>query len=301
MKLRSNMAAAPPGRGSSHAATNAGHSAAIDSVAAELIETGVLSADNLERINAYCVRTGASFADAVVDLGLVTPEAAGRALSAQTRSTLIDPDTSGVSRAVVAAFDPTDPLVIKLRALRAVLFAANDLDRNTMRILVLTGVGTDDTAGVAANLAVLTAQLGMRGLLVDANFAAPAQHVLFGANTDLGITSLLSGQVKAETIVVETPVADLDLLVAGSEIAALSEAVERVSLVAELRALPRRYGFAIVDAGEQPAEMVAAIARGADGVVMVVERDHTTFSSLQALLGALERSGVPVLGSVLAR
>lgn len=297
MKLRSHNAeaAAPTGNRAGKATFSA------DPVAASLIETGALSPEHLDRINDYRQRTGASFADAVVDLGLVSPEATSRAVTAHAPSSLIDPETSGISRAVVAAYDPADPLVVKLRALRSALFNADDLGRGSTRILVLTGAGTDDTAGVAANLAVLVAQLGVRGLLVDANFPAPAQQALFGVQTDLGVTSLLAGQAQSDAMMAETPVANLDLLAAGPEIAALSEAAERVSLVAQLRALARHYAFAIIDAGEQPAEMVAALARGADGAVMIVARDHTPLSTLRTLLGALERNEVPVLGSVLAR
>lgn len=279
-----------------------GHTAVpSDPVAAALLESGALSPDHLEQVDSYRQRTGASFTEAVVDLGLVSPEATSRAVTAHAPSNLINPDTSGVSRAVVAAYDPNDPLVLKLRALRATLFNAEQLGHSPTRILLLAGIGTEDTAGVAANLAVLVAQLGVPGLLVDANFPAPAQHVLFGASGELGVTSLLAGKVQTDAAVVATPVPNLDLLAVGPEIAALSETVERVSLVAQLRALPHDHGFAIIDAGEQPAELVAALARGADGVVMVVERDHTPLSALRALLDALARNDVPVLGSVLAR
>lgn len=294
MKLRSHSRASTPNHEPASRAPG-------DPINATLVDAGALSPEDLDRIGSYRERTGASFAEAVVDLGLVTPEAASRALVEHAPSGLIDPDASGVSRAVVAAYDPTDPLVVKLRALRSALFNADDLGARPGRILVLTGIGTDDTAGVAANLAVLVAQLGVQGLLVDANFTAPTQHALFGIHTDLGVTSLLAGSGQADAMVVETPVPNLDLLAAGPEIAALSETVERVSLVAQLRALRRDYAFAIIDAGEQPTEMVAALARGADGVVMVVERDHTPIPAMRDLLGPLERNEVPVLGSILAR
>lgn len=275
--------------------------AAADPINATLVDAGGLSSEDLDRIAGYRERTGASFAAAVVDLGLVTPETASRALTEHAPSGLIDPDASGISRAVVAAYDPADPLVVKLRALRSSLFNADDLGNRPARILVLTGVGTDDTAGVVANLAVLVAQLSVRGLLVDANFAAPTQHALFGIETDLGATSILVGNSQGDAMVVETPVANLDLLAAGPDVAGLSEMVERVSLIAQIRALRRDYAFAIIDAGEQPPEMVAAIARGADGLVMVVERDQTAIPAMRTLLAQMERNGVPVLGSILAR
>lgn len=295
MKLRSHTSHAPTQNLSD------GMTTPPDPIAAALIESGALSSEHLERIDNYRQRTGTSFTEAVTDLGLASPEATSRAVTAHAPSNLIDPDASGVSRVLVAAYNPDDPLVMKLRALRAILFNAEQLGRGPARVLVLAGIGSDDTAGIAANLAVLVAQLGVRGLLVDANFAAPVQHILFGVDGDLGVTSLLAGKLQTDTAVVATPVSNLDLLAVGREIAALSETAERVSLVAQLRALPCNYAFAIIDVGEQPADLVAALARGADGAVMVVERDHTPLSTLRTLLSALERAEVPVLGSVLAR
>ncbi|VWX53324.1 hypothetical protein [Novosphingobium sp. 9U] len=276
-------------------------SVSAEPLAATLIETGALSPEHLEQIDGYRQRTGASFAEAVVDLGLVSPETTSRAVTAHQSSGLIDPDASGVSPAIVAAYDPADPLVLKLRALRSMLFNAEELRGRPARILVLAGVGTEDTAGIAANMAVLVAQLGVRGLLVDANFPAPTQHVLFGIDNDFGVTSLLAGGSGRDLPVVETPIPNLDLMATGPEISALSETVERVSLVAQLRALSSDYAFAIIDVGEQPADVIAALARGSDGAVMVAERNQTPLASLRALLDALQRSEVPVLGSVLAR
>ncbi|HTG37203.1 hypothetical protein, partial [Sphingomonas sp.] len=61
------------------------------------------------------------------------------------------------------------------------------------------------------------------------------------------------------------------------------------------------YRFAIVDAGNQPADIVAAIARGADGVLLLAERRQTPMESVRVLMDRLTANDVPVLGSVLVR
>lgn len=275
--------------------------AAADPVSARLIDSGELGADDLDRIADYQARTGSTFAEAAVELGLLAPEAAGRALAEQGRGGLGDGDLTGVSRAVVAAFDPLDPLTLKLRALRSTLFQPDEMRGGETRVIVMAGVGTQDTPGIAANLAVLTAQLGFKGLLVDANFAAPTQHALFGLGNAEGATSLLTGGAVEDAAVTATLVPNLDLLPAGPEIATLSEAAERVALVARLRAMRHGHRFAIVDAGEQPPELLAALARGSDGVLLVVERRRTPFEAVRSVLARLGDNEVPVLGTVLAR
>ena len=260
-----------------------------------LIDAHGLSAEDRERIAQYRARTGASFDAAAVDLGLVDPNILPQA------GALVDPDTTGISRAVVAAYDPDNPLTIKLRELRSSLLTMLDLDHEPLSVVVLAGCGTDNTAGVAANLATLFAQLGRRGMIVDANFAAPTQDMLFGAALAEGATSLLTGGVGREESIVPTPVPNLDLVASGPAIIGVSEAVERVSLIEQLRALRGDYCFAIVDAGNQPADIVAALARGADGVLLLAERHHTSMRLLGTLIDRLAANDIPVLGNVLVR
>ena len=274
--------------------------ASTDQVDAALVGASQLPAEELARVAEFRQRTGMSFADAVIDLGLATSESLNRTIVECQPGGLIDPGTSGVSAAVVAAFGGDDPLTIKLRSLRAALLGPDGLHGGSMRVLVLSGVCTGGCSGVAANLAVLVAQLGQPVLLVDADFAAPTQHVLFGIAGGAGVTSLLANTSLTETLVVPTPVPNLDLLSAGPAIPMLSETVERVSLVKRLRAMRKNYVCAIIDAGDQPADMVAAISRGADGVIPVVERGSTGLQELKTLLAQLERNKIPISGTVLA-
>lgn len=276
-------------------------SVTTDRVGATLTESGDFSPEDLQRIAQYQERTGLSFADAAIDLGLMTPENISRAVTEQVQAGLIDPETSSVSPAVVAAFDPLDPLSLKLRALRSTLFAPDEMRGHDARVLMLAGVGTEDTPGVAANLAVLVAQLGFKGLLVDANFTAPTQHGLFGLENAEGVTSMLAGGGGQSAYAVPTPVPNLDLLAAGPEIAAISETVERVPLVAQLRAMRQGHRFVIIDAGDQAPEVLAALARGADGVLLVAERQRTSVEAMQTLLRRFESNDVPILGTILAR
>lgn len=266
-----------------------------------LAKSGDLSPEDMERIADHQARTGMAFADAAIDLGLIAPEAVTRAISEQTHAGAIDLGASGISPAVVAAFDPLDPLTVKLRALRSTLFPPEEMRNPAIRIIVLTGVDSDGSAGIAANLAVLVAQLGFSGILVDANFAAPTQHNLFGLANDEGVTSLLAGVAGQEPRVVRTPVPDLDLLATGPEIATLSEAVERVSIAASLRAMRQGHRFAIIDAGHPSPEILAAIARGTDGVLIVAERKNTPLEAMQTVIGRLRTSDINVLGTILAR
>ena len=52
------------------------------------------------------------------------------------------------------------------------------------------------TSILAANLAVVFAQLGERTLVIDANLRRPSQHLLFGIKGKLGLSGVLAGAVQ---------------------------------------------------------------------------------------------------------
>src|SRR5207253_11148190 len=70
---------------------------------------------------------------------------------------------------------------------------------------------------IAANLAVVFAQLGQRTLLIDADLRNASQHRLFGVDNRLGLSAVLSGRADAsEAIQRVAAVPNLSLLPAGA-------------------------------------------------------------------------------------
>jgi Mrp family chromosome partitioning ATPase len=296
MRLRSH--AAPTWRGTRAEPLEADGRPLIGSL---LVGAGELNEVELNRVIEHQARTGMLFGEAAVDLGFVSLDALGRAVSEQHEVSLLDPATSPVSRAVVAAYDPLDPLTQKLRALRSTLFGPEELKGSTTKIIVIAGVTGNDTPGLAANLAVVVAQLGLETLLVDCNFAAPTLHKLFALPNRSGTTTLLLQNDRTELPVAATPVPHLELLPSGPDIPNSAELVERVSICAALRQQRHGHRAIIVDAGTQALEVVTAIARGSDGVLIIAERRRTPMQGIGRLIARLKDSDVDVLGTVLAR
>ncbi|MFY8043907.1 MAG: chain length determinant protein tyrosine kinase EpsG, partial [Rhodoferax sp.] len=62
-------------------------------------------------------------------------------------------------------------------------------------MLAIVGAGRAEGGSyLAANLAIVFAQMGERTLLIDADMRAPRQHTLFNLNNQLGFSSLLAGR-----------------------------------------------------------------------------------------------------------
>ena len=266
-----------------------------------LVGAGELDDVELDRVIEHQMRTGMLFGEAAVDLGFISPDALGRAIAEQHEVSLLDPATSPVSRAVVAAYDPLDPLTRKLRALRSTLFGPEELKGSATKIIVIAGITGNDSPGLAANLAVVVAQLGLETLLVDCNFAAPTLHKLFALPNRSGTTTLFLQGGRTELPVAATPVPQLELLASGPDIPNVAEAVERVPLCSVLRQQRHGYRAIIVDAGTQSPEVVTALARGSDGVLIIAERRRTPMQAIGKLIARLEGNDVNVLGTVLAR
>lgn len=232
------------------------------------------------------------------------PDDAGNAVDAETVAeefVLLEPGDDRVAPEVVAAYDLFNPLSSKLRSLRALIFNADDMIPNQPRIIVITGVTGSDTPGLAANFAVIVAQLGYRGLLVDANFAQPTLDALFAVPPSNGVTALMEGVPLDDVEIHPTAVPNLDLLPCGPLVANATELAERVELSARLRSLRRGHCFIIVDAGTSGEALAAALARGSAGAIIVTERNETPLKSVQSMIHRMASQNVNVLGTLLAR
>jgi Mrp family chromosome partitioning ATPase len=81
----------------------------------------------------------------------------------------------GVSKELIAAWDPFHPTVEELRVIRTQLLMRWFNPRPGRRTLAITSASPrEGRSFIAANLAVVYSQLGQRTLLIDADFRAPA-------------------------------------------------------------------------------------------------------------------------------
>jgi Mrp family chromosome partitioning ATPase len=99
---------------------------------------------------------------------------------------------------VVVLDQPASPAAEAYRSLRtAVHFAL----ANRTRCIAITTVRTrNGKTETAANLAVLTAQMGQRTVLVDCDMRRPRVNEFFGIPNDTGFTSVVSGESDTDSV-----------------------------------------------------------------------------------------------------
>ena len=270
-------------------------------IGAILVEHGKLSAAAVGEIRQFAQEHGLMFGDAAVQMNLLTTQDIDLALARQFNSPILPSRADGgVADEVLAAHSPRDPAVEHLRALRTKLSLGwlGVLDR---KIFAVTSAGRQDgRSWLAANLAMVFAQIGQRTLLIDADFRNSRQHQLFNLPGNIGLSALLTGRAGKETLHRVHPDLRLLVLPAGSSPPNPQELLLRPVFNFVLSRLAEQFDVVILDtppAFESADAQILAARAGA--AVMVARLHHTKHSQLKSVMDNFAHSGVNVIGSVI--
>lgn len=133
------------------------------------------------------------------------------------------------------------------KALRTSIFFKAKQEQGLKVIQVTSPTPGDGKSVVTANLAVVMAQSGRRILLIDCDLRRQTQHLRFGVNSTVGVTSILAGESNLDDAVQTTGVENLRILAAGPPCGNPAEMLTTKSfgrLIAEAR---EKYDFVLID------------------------------------------------------
>jgi protein-tyrosine kinase len=136
---------------------------------------------------------------------------------------------------------------------------------------------------------------------VDTNLRFPRQHLLFGLENRTGLSNLLAGRGDVrEAIQTTNELANLHVLTAGSIPPNPQELFARSSLTNLFEEFAASFTYVILDTAPSfaNADSVAVVSQ-AGGALMVVRKDHTTLSEVQAVQAQVANAGATIIGSVL--
>jgi flagellar biosynthesis protein FlhG len=158
-------------------------------------------------------------------------------------------------------------------------------------VAVLSGKGGVGKTNLVANLAVASAGLSRRVLVVDGDFGLANVDVLLGLVTPFTVEDVLLGRCRLEEALVEGP-QGLRLLPAAagrSDLAALHpDHVRR--LMALLREAASDFDLALVDAGAGIGPSVVGLASSCDRALIVTTPEPTSLADAYAALKILVRA-----------
>jgi chain length determinant protein tyrosine kinase EpsG len=265
-----------------------------------LAELGKISPEDIDQILELQQGRDLRFGEAAVRAGLVREADVRAALARQFDFPQLQPG-DGLSPELVVALEPFHPRAEELRALRTQLQIRWSQAQDAQRVLAIVSPGPGEGRSyLAANLAVVFAQLGERTLLVDADLRAPRQHLIFSVPDRLGLSAVLSGRASRDAIVPLTRLGSLALLPAGPQPPNPQELLSRQAFAALLHGVRRDFDVVLIDT--PPARHYAdaqSIAFRARSAILVARKDHTPVADAAGVIRELGDTGCRILGSVL--
>jgi capsular exopolysaccharide synthesis family protein len=201
---------------------------------------------------------------------------------------------------LVTLTDPRSAVAEAYRSLRTNhAFARPD---EALRILLVTSpTAEEDRSTALANLAVVSAQGGMRVVVVDCDLRRPSQHELFALPNDVGLTTALVDDAGLANIPLKpTEVDGLDVLTSGPLPPNPAELLGSRRMRTLSEQLRQRADLVLLDAPPLvPVTDGAVLAPLADGVLLVLVAGRSRRDQATRAKEILSKVGVTLVGVVL--
>jgi protein-tyrosine kinase len=268
-----------------------------------LVNAGVLTFEDTYRIVALQREKKIRFGEAAQALRLISEGDIRYALSYQYNYSYLPSSSRKLTNEeLVAAYQPFSHEVDQLRAIRSQLMLQWLGKKKDDAVLAILSSGrAEGSSYLAANLAIVFAQMGERTLLIDADMRAPRQHSLFQLNNQLGFSSLLAGRSDLASVVMRISYIDnLDVLPAGPKPPNPQELLNRPTLNELFQYVRKTYDIVLIDTSSISSGADALIVGTKAGAALVVARaNETKLTTFSQMIAELKRSQINVVGSVL--
>ena len=263
-------------------------------------DTRNLSAEQVEKILAFQQAKGVRFGEAAIALGYVNADDVLSALAQQFNYPYASPERRDLSPELVALNAPFTPQAEAFRGLRSQIVMRTAVEGEARKaIAVISPNRQDGKTYIAANLAVVLAQLGGRTLLVDADLRGPRQHAVFGVEGSGGLSRILLGRTGDSVIQQVAGVPNLYLLAAGPPPPNPLELLERPAFAMLMREMASKFDHVILDTAAAEYGSDAAVTAVRCGSALIVARNQRSrLDALQSLTGNLAGSAAKIVGVV---
>jgi protein-tyrosine kinase len=270
-------------------------------IGAILMDEGKLTASDAEQVLKRQRELGWRFGEAAIELNLITESDLRQALAKQYEFPYLISGPEGVSKELIAAWDPFHPVVEELRSVRTQLLIRWFNPGAGRRTLAITSPGArEGRSFIAANLAVVFSQLGQRTLLIDADFRAPRQQSIFNVSDRFGLSSALSGRADLSAASPVTGLTGLAVLPAGPLPPNPLELLSRGSFAALLAKAQSEYDVILIDTPPINEYSDAPVITFRSGDAMMISRkDHTRLADTERAMRELSDASARIVGSLM--
>src|SRR5262245_2447579 len=270
-------------------------------IGAILMDEGKITPSDAEQVLKRQRELGWRFGEAAIELNFITDADLREALAKQYEFPYLISGPEGVSKELIAAWDPFHPVVEELRAVRTQLLIRWFNPGAGRRMLAVASPGArEGRSFIAANLAVVFSQLGQRTLVIDADFRAPRQQSIFNVSDRFGLSSALSGRSDLSAASPVTGLTGLAVLPAGPLPPNPLELLSRGGFAALLAKAQAEYDVIIIDTPPVNHYSDAPIIGFRAGDALIISRkDHTRIDDTERAMRDLSDASARIVGSLM--
>jgi protein-tyrosine kinase len=270
-------------------------------IGAILMDEGKLTPGDAEQVLKRQRELGWRFGEAAIELNLITDTDLRQALAKQYDFPYLVSGPDGVSRELIAAWDPFHPVVEELRSVRTqLLIRWYDAAAGRRTLAITSANAREGRSYVAANLAVVFSQLGQRTLLIDADFRAPRQQSIFNIPDRFGLSSVLSGRADLSAAAPVTGITGLAVMPAGPLPPNPLELLSRGSFAALLGRAQAEYDVILIDTPpvNEYADAQSITYRAGD-TLLLSRKDQTRLADTERAVRDLSDASARIVGTLM--
>src|SRR5437667_10089543 len=262
-----------------------------------LAAEGKLDRTGIEQVLKLQESRGLRFGGAARRLRLNTPEDLRSALAKQYDFPYVPLDGDAFGADLAASRDARHPNAEQLRALRTqLLIQWSKLEREPSALAIASPGSFEGRSYVTANLAVLFAQLGMRTLIIDADFRAPRQFEIFNVPDRVGLSAVLSGRAGHEAALPVPAFGTLSVLPAGARPPNPQELLLRPAFAALLDEFESEFDLILFDTpAAKPYADAQGLAFRAGSAVVLARKDWTRVADTASVIRDLNDAGPSIV------
>ncbi len=203
------------------------------------------------------------------------------------------------SNLLVTLTSPRSPAAEAYRTLRTNL-QFSSLDRSVRLVLVTSAGPGEGKSTTLANLAVASAEAGLRVIAADTDLRRPRLHELFGLPQAPGFSNTVLQDPAAPLPLQDSVVPGLRVLTSGSLPPNPSELLSSQRGARVIAALAEQADLVLLDSPPVgPVADAAVLATRCDGVLLVLSAGKTSRDAAKRARAQLDRVGARILGVVL--